>query len=100
MSNDNTNPKSTAVAYLLWFFLGGFGAHRFYMGRTGSAFGMLGLCLGSTLLSPFLIGLLGFPVLFIWWLMDAFQINTWVNDAQMAIETQNYASPDDMSKAA
>ena len=25
--------KSTVVAYLLWFFLGGLGIHRFYLGR-------------------------------------------------------------------
>ncbi|WP_342621698.1 NINE protein, partial [Pseudomonas aeruginosa] len=25
------------TAYLLWFFLGGFGAHRFYLGKTGTA---------------------------------------------------------------
>lgn len=25
--------KSLGVAYLLWFFLGSFGAHRFYLGR-------------------------------------------------------------------
>ena len=24
--------KSTGIAYLLWFFLGGFGIHKFYMG--------------------------------------------------------------------
>lgn len=25
--------KSTFIAYLLWFFLGGFGCHAFYIGR-------------------------------------------------------------------
>ena len=29
--------KSTGVAYLLWFFLGSFGGHRFYLGQTGTA---------------------------------------------------------------
>lgn len=27
--------KSTGVAYLLWFFLGALGAHKFYLGRIG-----------------------------------------------------------------
>ncbi|MCP3902207.1 MAG: TM2 domain-containing protein [Planctomycetes bacterium] len=72
--------KSTGVAYLLWFFLGGFGAHRFYCGRTGSAFGMLGLSIGSVLTAPFLIGLLGFPALFVWWIVDAFLIGKWINE--------------------
>ena len=26
--------KSTALAYLLWFFLGGLGIHKFYIGKT------------------------------------------------------------------
>ncbi|WP_405545666.1 MMPL family transporter [Streptomyces phaeochromogenes] len=35
-------PKSVAVAYLWWFFLGLFGMHHFYLGRTGR--GLLYLC--------------------------------------------------------
>ncbi len=27
--------KSTGLAYFLWFFLGGFGIHRFYLGSSG-----------------------------------------------------------------
>ena len=78
MSESNQSTKSAAVAYLLWFFLGGFGAHRFYMGRTGSAFGMMGLAIASTVLSVFVIGLIGFPILFVWWVVDAFKINKWL----------------------
>jgi hypothetical protein len=31
------NSRSVLVAYLLWFFLGFFGAHNFYLKRTGIA---------------------------------------------------------------
>lgn len=27
--------KKTSVAYLLWFFFGGVGGHKFYLGKTG-----------------------------------------------------------------
>ena len=37
--------KSKGVAYLLWFFLGFFSAHRFYLGKTGS--GILYLLTGQ-----------------------------------------------------
>jgi TM2 domain-containing membrane protein YozV len=51
--------KSKNTAYILWFFFGGFGAHRFYAGNTGYAIGML-LTLGGlglwTLIDAFLIG--------------------------------------------
>lgn len=37
--------KSKGVAYLLWFFLGIFSAHRFYLGKVGS--GILYLLTGQ-----------------------------------------------------
>lgn len=51
---------STAVAFLLWFFLGLFSAHRFYLGRTGSAI--------VQILSYFIL------IGFIWLLIDGFLI--------------------------
>jgi TM2 domain-containing membrane protein YozV len=80
MSETNQNNKSAAVAYLLWVFLGGLGAHRFYMGRIGSGFGMMALAVASLILSVFVIGLIGFPILFVWWVADAFLINRWLKE--------------------
>jgi hypothetical protein len=39
--SDNPSPCSRLAAALLCFFLGGFGAHRFYVGKTTSAVFML-----------------------------------------------------------
>ncbi len=64
--------KSTGVAYLLWFFLGMLGIHRFYAGRTGSGIAMLIIWIVSLILSLVYIGLVGFVVLAIWWFVDAF----------------------------
>lgn len=48
--------KSKIVAYMLWLFLGGFGVHSFYMGRTGMGVLYIVLWLLSVcLLFPFLI---------------------------------------------
>lgn len=52
--------KSTGAAYLLWFFLWFLSGHRFYLGRTGTAF----LQIASYFV---LVG-------FIWIIVDAFLI--------------------------
>jgi TM2 domain-containing membrane protein YozV len=97
----NTNGKSTTVAYLLWFFLGGFGAHRFYFGKMGSGFGMLGLFLGSCVLSLVIIGLIGFPILSVWWIVDAFLISKWMKEEQQVVGAMPPAQErHDLSQAA
>lgn len=74
------NKKSQGAAYLLWFFLGGFGAHRFYLGRTGSAVAQL------------MLGLLGWIPLFlgwmalgIWWIIDAILIPDMIRQDNMEL---------------
>ena len=66
--------KSTGAAYLLWFFLGLIGAHRFYLGRVGT--GILQLLLfGIGWLTMFIIvGFLFLGIVGLWWLIDAFLI--------------------------
>jgi TM2 domain-containing membrane protein YozV len=57
VSNDG---KNVLVAYLLWFFLGVFSAHRFYLGRPGTAI--------LQILSYFIL------IGFLWWVVDFFLI--------------------------
>jgi len=63
------NRKSTGAAYLLWFFLGGFGAHRFYLGQIGTAIAQLLL-----LLLGWIPVFIGWIVLGLWLLVDLFLI--------------------------
>lgn len=51
----NDKKKDGTVAFMLWFFLAGFAAHRFYLGQSKRAVSML---------------LLGWLTLFIWPLID------------------------------
>lgn len=56
--------KSIPAAYVLWFFFGLLGAHRFYLGRSKTGLIML-------LLSLSVIGLLATVI---WFVVDAFLI--------------------------
>lgn len=60
MTEYESNRKQGVIAWVLWFFLGAIGGHRFYLGHTGYAIAML-------LLSWLTLGL--------WPLIDAFFIN-------------------------
>jgi TM2 domain-containing membrane protein YozV len=74
MMRYDANKKSMPVSYLLWFFLGGFGAHRFYNGRTGSAIAQIALLIVGGLTSLIGVGLVLFVALGVWALVDAFLI--------------------------
>ncbi|MGC1302908.1 MAG: NINE protein [Caulobacteraceae bacterium] len=77
--------KSMLVSYLLWFFLGGVGAHRYYHGRVGSGVAMLGLSILGW--ATVVIGV-GFAFLFavgIWALVDACLIPGWVSRYNAAL---------------
>lgn len=66
--------KSPLVAYLLWFFLSSFGAHRFYLGQKGTAIAQLILCIFGYLTLFFVIGFALLAVWGVWVLVDAFLI--------------------------
>jgi TM2 domain-containing membrane protein YozV len=74
--------KSIGAAYLLWFFLGGLGAHRFYLGKKGSGLAMLALLIVGILTTPVMIGSVMLVALAVWVLADAFMIPGMVQSAK------------------
>ena len=68
----NMEGKNIIVAYLLWWFLGWAGVHRFYLGRVKSGIAQLLLVLIGGATWIILIGYLFIMAWFIWWLLDAF----------------------------
>ena len=59
---------------MLAFFLGGFGAHNFYVGRTGRAIGQVSLCVFSVLTSWLGIGAISAGILWIWVIIEFIMI--------------------------
>ena len=66
--------KSPVVAYLLLIFLGGFGAHRFYLGKTGTAITMLILFVLGWLTLFVVVGAGLLIAVGIWCIVDIFLI--------------------------
>jgi len=74
MMQYDANKKSVGIAYLLWFFFGMLGVHRFYLSQTGTGLAILFLTLGSCLLMPVGIGLVTIWIPVIWVFIDIFLI--------------------------
>ena len=72
------NKKTALVAYILWFFLGLFGGHNFYLKRTGVAVAQL-------ILTLTIVGML---ITVVWVLVDAFLIPGWVRNQNNLLAVQ------------
>lgn len=70
--------RNVYIAYLLWFFLSAFSAHRFYCGKITSGFLQLGLFWFGSATAVFLIGYIFLGFWLVWWLIDLFLIHSWV----------------------
>lgn len=94
MSDDNAvrsqmmydaNRKSAGVAYLLLIFLGGFGAHRFYLGRSGTAAAQLVLSIIGVVLAIVAIGFILLAVVWVWLFVDLFLVPGIVREENMRL---------------
>lgn len=81
----DASKKSMTVAYLLWVFLSGFGAHNFYLGRTGPAVGQLILFILGWMTAIFLVGFALLAAWGIWVIVDAFLIPGWIREQNVAL---------------
>lgn len=77
--------KSTGAAYLIWFFLGFLGVHRFYLGRSGSGAAMLVLTILGWLTFVFGVGIAILIGAGLWVIVDAFLIPGMIQSDKDAI---------------
>lgn len=82
-SEMDNRKKSTATTWILWFFLGNIGAHRYYLGKIGTGVAMT----------------LTFGCLGIWTIIDIFLINGMINKKNIEIESGIISELNLMSKA-
>ena len=72
--------KNMVIAYVLWWFLGWAGIHRFYLGKTKSGAIQLGLFILGWATVVVFIGFVFLGVLGIWWLLDAYYVQKYVSE--------------------
>ena len=72
-------PKSLVLAFVLWFFLGGLGMHRFYL-RRRHAWTILVLSIAGVVLTLAGVGFLLLGVVVVWLLVDLLFIAKWVGE--------------------
>jgi TM2 domain-containing membrane protein YozV len=77
--------KSVVVAFLLWFFLGYLGAHRFYAGKTVSAIVQLVLSLIGAALTFAGVGFVLLGVVGIWLFIDIFLLPGLIRNHNLAL---------------
>lgn len=80
--------KSAGAAFLLWFFLGGLGVHRFYLGKTGSGAAMLILSIVGFVTSILGVGFLLLIAVGIWWCVDLLLVSGMVREYNLRLAHQ------------
>jgi TM2 domain-containing membrane protein YozV len=73
--------KSTGIAHLFFWLLGGFSAHNFYLGRIGPAIGFLVLYWGGWALSTVGVGLVMLFAAVVWLICDVACIRLYLDAA-------------------
>jgi TM2 domain-containing membrane protein YozV len=80
--------KTLGVAYLLWFFLGSLGGHRFYAGKTGTAIAQLLLTIAGGCTMFVGIGFVFLGCVGVWVLIDAFLLPGIIRTFNLSLASQ------------
>lgn len=84
--------KSPIAVWLLWLFLGGLGAHNFYLGRTGRGIAQVVLFVLGWATAAIVIGLVLLAVLYGWVIVEAFGLRNAIQAADARVEREILSS--------
>jgi len=76
----NMEGKSVVIAYLLWWFLGWAGVHRFYLGHVKTGIAQLLMVVLGMVLTVIFVGYLILLCWFVWWVLDAYYTYKYVEE--------------------
>jgi len=74
-------PKNVVLAYVLWFFLGVFGVHQYYIGNMKRGLFILAAWAIAAITSAIFIGGIIGLALFVYWIYEAVTLNDQVQEA-------------------
>ncbi len=80
--------KDMVLAYIIWFFLGTFGVHRLYIGKTISGILMAIFHICAWALTIVFVGFIGLAIIGVIWLIDALFLAGWVEDYNLQLANQ------------
>jgi TM2 domain-containing membrane protein YozV len=80
--------KSAGLAFVLCWFLGNFGAHRFYMNKPHAVTKLVIMLISIPLILLFCVGYIGILAMTIWTIVDLFYISGWVKEYNTALLTK------------
>lgn len=78
--------KKPVLAWLLWWFLGLFGGHKFYLGEKTAGIVYLVVSIISYILLIVLVGLVGLLVIGVLWIIDAVKLQGKIAEVNEEIE--------------
>jgi TM2 domain-containing membrane protein YozV len=80
--------KSAGLAFALCWFLGNFGAHRFYLNKPHAVTKLVVMLVSIPLYFVFCIGVIGLLAMTIWTIVDLFHISDWVKEYNTTLLTK------------
>ncbi len=85
----NMSGKNMIIAYVLWWFLGAIGVHRFYLGRVKSGVTMLLMAIVGAMTAAIMVGIPILMILGCWWLADAYFTQKMVGEENAKLGLSN-----------